>query len=576
MVRYTATYSYLMLLGRFATGLASPNIISSSQSQALKRATSACDGNSASDRSVWCDYSTSTDYYNDGPDTGNTVEYWFDIQNTTISPDGVSRNALTINGSIPGPTIIADWGDTVIVHVTNSLANNGSSIHFHGIRQNWTNPMDGVPSITQCPTAPGDSITYTWKAVQYGSSWYHSHFALQAWEGIFGGILINGPATADYDEDLGVLFIQDWSHETADSLYSSAQTNGPPTLETGLINGTNVWDDGGSRFEMSVESGSTYRLRLVNPSIDSFMDFSIDNHTLQVIAMDFVPITPYTTDVIGLGPGQRYDVLITADQSSVASDFWLRAVPDTFCSENDNTDDIKGIVHYGSSTGTPTTSAWTTDDAYLACADPPVASLVPFVSKDAGATAGVTAQDEVTVGQASGTNTFKWYLNDVTFLMEWDDPTALQVLNGNTTFTTQAAVIELPTADEWMYLIIEQTNAIPHPIHLHGHDFYILASGSGTYDSSSVSLQTSNPPRRDVAMLPASGYLVLAFQADNPGVWLTHCHIGWHTEEGFALQFVERYDEIADLYNATALSDSCATWSTYDTEAGIEQDDSGI
>lgn len=68
-------------------------------------------------------------------------------------------------------------------------------------------------SITQCPTAPGESMTYTWRATQYGSSWYHSHFALQAWEGVFGGIIINGPATANYDEDLGVLMLNDWDHQ---------------------------------------------------------------------------------------------------------------------------------------------------------------------------------------------------------------------------------------------------------------------------------------------------------------------------------------------------------------------------
>lgn len=121
-------------------------------------------------------------------------------------------------------------------------------------------------------------------------------------------------------------------------------------------------------------------------------------------------------------------------------------------------------------------------------------------------------------------------------------------------------------------------------------------------------------------MLPAAGYLVIAWQADNPGVWLAHCQyvvsfrtpipflsidtfdfffplqiffcarwkrltdcmdfffysIGWHTAEGFALQFVERYDEIAGLYNSTELEDSCEAWSTFQTSAGILQDDDGI
>jgi FtsP/CotA-like multicopper oxidase with cupredoxin domain len=119
-----------------------------------------------------------------------------------LAPDGIERVVLTVNGTVPGPTIEANWGDDIVVHVTNNLANNGSGIHWHGIRQNWTNPADGPVSITQCPVAvsltpeifmygtdemkPGDNMTYSFKATQYGTSWYHSHFELQAWDGIFG------------------------------------------------------------------------------------------------------------------------------------------------------------------------------------------------------------------------------------------------------------------------------------------------------------------------------------------------------------------------------------------------------
>jgi FtsP/CotA-like multicopper oxidase with cupredoxin domain len=82
---------------------------------------------------VWCDYSVDTDYENVVPDTGVTREYWLDLTQVTISPDGVSRVAMAVNGSIPGPTIIADWGDNIVVHVTNNLSEsqNGSSIHWY-------------------------------------------------------------------------------------------------------------------------------------------------------------------------------------------------------------------------------------------------------------------------------------------------------------------------------------------------------------------------------------------------------------------------------------------------------------
>src|SRR2546421_4716872 len=101
---------------------------------------------------------------------------------------------------------------------------------------------------------PGETYTYTWRATQYGTSWYHSHFSLQAWEGVFGGIVIHGPTASNWDEDLGVLFLNDWSHQTVNELYSYAETSGPPTLDNGLINGTNTYNESGSRFETTFSS----------------------------------------------------------------------------------------------------------------------------------------------------------------------------------------------------------------------------------------------------------------------------------------------------------------------------------
>ncbi|KAF4310328.1 Multicopper oxidase type 1 [Botryosphaeria dothidea] len=556
-----------------AAAAASSTASSSTSSNATSTssgATSTCTGNTADDRTVWCDYDISTDYYNDGPDTGVTREYYFVVSDVTVSPDGVSRSAMAVNGSIPGPTIVADWGDQVRVTVLNNLttSGNGSSIHWHGIRQNYTNQNDGVVSITQCPTAPGEEYTYEWKATQYGSSWYHSHIGLQAWEGVFGGIIINGPATSSYDEDLGMLFL------VIDELYDEAQSSGPPTLDTGLINGTNIYNDSGTvtgeRWETSLTEGSSYRLRLVNAAVDTHFKFMIDNHTLTVIAMDLVPIEPYETTVLDIAMGQRYDVIVTADQASVASDFWLRAIPQSACSDNDNTDDIKGIIHYGSSTDTPSTSAYDYTDA---CVDEDSSDLVPYVSKTA--TSGTSLAEAVTVAYNSD-NLFRWYMNETSMEVEWENPTLLQVYNDNLTFTDTSGVVQLDTADQWYFFVIETDNAVPHPIHLHGHDFFILAAGTGSY-SDNVTLTLDNPPRRDTAMLDSSGYLVLAFETDNPGAWLMHCHIGWHTSEGFALQILERYTEIQDsLIDYDTLNSTCSAWTTYAEANSVEEEDSGV
>jgi len=89
----------------------------------------------------------------------------------TMAPDGYSREVLAVNGQYPGPTIYANWGDTLSITVINNLQNNGTGIHWHGLRQYHTNTQDGVPGITECPLAPGDSKTYTFLATQFGTSW---------------------------------------------------------------------------------------------------------------------------------------------------------------------------------------------------------------------------------------------------------------------------------------------------------------------------------------------------------------------------------------------------------------------
>lgn len=101
--------------------------------------------------------------------------------------------------------IQADWGDTLKVHVTNNLVDNGTTIHWHGVRQLNTVAQDGVPGVTQCPLAPGEVQTYEFQVSQYGSTWYHSHMSLQYGQGLFGG-LVSCPLhhrPRDYQVNLG-------------------------------------------------------------------------------------------------------------------------------------------------------------------------------------------------------------------------------------------------------------------------------------------------------------------------------------------------------------------------------------
>lgn len=129
--------------------------------------------NSADDRSCWTSgFDIDTNYYDSWPTTNNTVTYDFHITNVTCNPDGHGKKMCQlINGVYPGPTIFANWGDKVVVNVHNDLTENGTSIHWHGLRQLNSNEMDGTNGLTECPIVPGNSRTYEWIAAQYGTSW---------------------------------------------------------------------------------------------------------------------------------------------------------------------------------------------------------------------------------------------------------------------------------------------------------------------------------------------------------------------------------------------------------------------
>lgn len=91
--------------------------------------------NSETDRSCWGDYDISTNYYDESPDTGVTREYYFEITNTTGAPDGIDRVILSINGTVPGPTIIADWGDTI--GTFDHFGTGSSPLHFFSDSLQW-------------------------------------------------------------------------------------------------------------------------------------------------------------------------------------------------------------------------------------------------------------------------------------------------------------------------------------------------------------------------------------------------------------------------------------------------------
>nr|QCZ35187.1 laccase 20 [Salvia miltiorrhiza] len=79
-----------------------------------------------------------------------------------------------------------------------------------------------------------------------------------------------------------------------------------------------------------------------------------------------------------------------------------------------------------------------------------------------------------------------------------------------------------------------------HPVHLHGYHFHVVGQGFGNFNPSrdAAGFNLVDPPVRNTINVPVGGWAVIRFVADNPGVWLMHCHIDSHLSWGFAMAFV--------------------------------------
>jgi FtsP/CotA-like multicopper oxidase with cupredoxin domain len=275
--------------------------------------------------------------------------------------------------------------------VKNNLGVNGTGIHWHGMRQLKTCTQDGVPGLTECPLSPGDTKTYTFKATQHGTTWYHSHFSSQYGEGAFGPLIIDGPASSNYDEDLGPYMVNDYYYQTAWQLSLQSHNNlqmgqPPPPADNLLVNGTAMSPSGAGKYSRTqMQKGKRYRLRLINPSVDNFIRVSLDGHSLTVISSDLIPIMPYNTTWVLFGPGQRYDVIIEANAD--VGNYWFRAETETACASSNNFYG-RGIFSYaGAPAADPASSAATKPSN---CIDE--SPLVPWVPNNVGSVDDFKAQ----------------------------------------------------------------------------------------------------------------------------------------------------------------------------------------
>ncbi|KZF20535.1 multicopper oxidase [Xylona heveae TC161] len=528
---------------------------------------------------------TNSNPYTQSPNTGVTRYYNFNIQRGQIAPDGYQKNVILINGQFPGPTIEANWGDMISVTVNNNIAGpeEGTSIHWYVLLQTQTPWYDGVPSVHQCPIPPGKSFTYTFKADLYGTSWYHAHYSAQYAGGLLGPMIIHGPKIFKYDVDVGPVFLSDYYHRDYFDLVKQVMGNeSSPVVfsDNNLINGkmdfncSTVTDGtpctnnaGLSKFNF--QTGKTHLLRLINAGADGTQQFSIDNHVMTVVANDFVPVQPYTTKIVTLGIGQRTDVLVTATGNDTTSVFMRSNLT---CTPTNQPDALAAIYYPKANTNTrPQSTAWQPNSTY--CGNDPLAQTVPIFPITPAPNPAVTQVFDMGL-EVNSTGHSLWTMNQVSFRGNFNDPILLLAKSGNTSYPYDPEwnVYNLGT-NQTIRFVVNNKTPFWHPMHIHGHNMYILAEGDGAWDGTIVN--PNNPQRRDVQIVRPNGYMVVQIDNNNPGVWPFHCHIAWHLAGGLYANIMLRPSDIRKMNIPSTFSQTCRDWADFTSTTVVDQIDAG-
>ena len=390
------------------------------------------------------------------------------------------HEAWTFNGTVPGPELRVTQGDWVRVTLVNRLPA-ATSIHWHGIRV--PNADDGVAGITQDAVQPGHSFVYEFIANDAGTFWYHSHQDAmnQIPKGLVGSIVVE-PKDAP----------------KAHALDYSVLVNTKPGSDAIEVNGT-------SSLHLDAAPGDTVRLRITDaspPGLDlapltpvlvgaPYVVAALDGHDLngpQQLGPERIP----------LGMGQRADLIFTMPANGSVRLVGLK----------------QATVPWSSPSSPVVTIGDGPAPASIKVASIPTFDLTTYgtPAPDPVADAGhYDVTSEIVLG---GGFAFRNGSADIT-----------------DTFNGMASPLIPPIRvreGQLVHLrIVNPDSHGRHPIHIHGHVFTLLAKNGHAL--------TGSPVHTDTVLVGPKETWDVAFKADNPGIWMLHCHILMHAAGGMSM-----------------------------------------
>ncbi len=273
------------------------------------------------------------------PARAATVAYDLTIARQKVDITGKAVPGMTINGTIPGPTLRFREGDTARIRVHNKMSVS-TSIHWHGI---LVPPgMDGVPYVSFPPIAAGTTFTYEFPIRQRGTYWYHSHTSLQEQSGVYGAIVIQPRRkTAKFDQDQVVLF-SDWTNEDPYEVnrtlrrgsewyalekgsrqsilgaarlgmlgdYFKRELQRMPPMDIADVAYDRFLANGRPQLMLSAKAGERLRLRLVDGSATTYFYVEFAGGPMTIISADGQDVKPVAAKRFLISVAETYDVSI--------------------------------------------------------------------------------------------------------------------------------------------------------------------------------------------------------------------------------------------------------------------------
>ncbi|MFH9293445.1 multicopper oxidase family protein [Streptomyces sp. NPDC017520] len=449
---------------------------------------------------------------------------------------GLTVASWAYGDRLPGREVRVTAGDTLALTLANHLPE-PTSLHWHGLA--LRNDMDGVPGLTQRDIAPGADFAYRFAVPHPGTYWFHPHSGVQQDRGLYAPLIVEDPKEPlAYDKEW-VVVLDDWvdgvDGSTPDAVLkelsggmgggtdhgahtmSGERDEGTEGIEGAEKDTADGGGDGPSRMMMGATSellggdagdvayphylvngrvpqdpssfsarpGDRIRLRIINAGGDTAFRVALGGHRMTVTHTDGFPVRHTTGDALLLGMGERYDVLVTAGDGV----FPLTALAE------------------GKKAGKKEASALAVLRTGSGAA--PAASVRPKELDGKLVEAGRLAPDpSVALSSRAPDRTIRIRLTGGMAKYDW-------AFDGQPYSAKQRRPVE---AGERVRVVFDNGTAMWHPLHLHGHTFALGGNAAGA--------------RKDTAIVLPHRSLTVEFDADNPGLWMVHCHNVYHAEAG--------------------------------------------